>query len=736
MRLLKYISFLWLLCLMLSSAAIGQLPDAPVLTIEANSPEFQMGKYDLTEFVSILPVQKENTLSIDSVSSTTYDERFISHSTELLYKSDPSISNYWIRLIVSNPSGSDLHWLSSMSFSTHTQVFSMNPDSTFTSWKSGLWVPMEDRYPHVATDEVPYLPIHIKRDTTQVFYWQVEPGPRLSDYKALDDLTISLVSPRYATSHDKGINFLNSLIVGLILGIGLYYLVIYFVTKDRVHLYFFIWSLGNALTIMHFKGYTLIYLWPNFPVWDYIGLARPLPLLVIFPLILFTRRYLNTRYWITFWHYALVGFMILAGIIIVFWWTVFLPNPELYKRWGPLANNISNLYGIVMFLVLIFVSVLALRKGCKPARTYLIATSLFMLGGIMQLFLGLEMIHLPRLLYAVDIPAAALSVLFAIGLARNLKNLTDKRLSAERERFAAQQTLNTELTEVNEAFGKFVPHEFLRSLGCESVLDIKLGDSVAKEVSVLFSDIRAYTTLSEQMTPKENFRFLNGYLGRVGPKIQENHGFVNQYYGDGIMAIFMESPDHGLQAAIDMQKALAEYNISRIQKSRVPIRIGIGLHSGPLMMGVIGDKLRMDAGVVADTVNTASRMEGLTKFYDALILLSESSLLKLNDPTQFHYRFLGRVLVKGRNTPIDVFDCYDGDAPAIFEQKKKTQLLFETALMEYFNKNFQKAAIGFKEVLAIFPDDKPTRHYLNQVEILLRDGVSEDWTGVEVMMAK
>ncbi|MEO0473287.1 MAG: ATP-binding protein, partial [Bacteroidota bacterium] len=138
------------------------------------------------------------------------------------------------------------------------------------------------------------------------------------------------------------------------------------------------------------------------------------------------------------------------------------------------------------------------------------------------------------------------------------------------------------LLRINSATGRFVPYEFLRILGHESILDVQLGDQVEQKVTVFFSDIRDYTTLSEQMSPKENFNFLNAYLGRVGPIIKKQGGFVNQYYGDGIMALFPQSTEDAVDAALDIQRSIQTYNQERDKKGRLPIRLGIGLHSGPV----------------------------------------------------------------------------------------------------------------------------------------------------------
>ena len=179
---------------------------------------------------------------------------------------------------------------------------------------------------------------------------------------------------------------------------------------------------------------------------------------------------------------------------------------------------------------------------------------------------------------------------------------------------------------VYEITGKFVPYEFIRSLGHEVITEVKLGDQVEKVVTVLFSDIREYTTLSEKMTPEENFSFVGSFNERMGPIIREHNGFINQYLGDAIMAIFPGNAADALAAAVDMQKEVQKFNTVRLSQNQSPIKIGIGMHTGPLIMGITGDKDRLDASTISNTVNTASRIESLTKHYKANIILSEASL--------------------------------------------------------------------------------------------------------------
>jgi class 3 adenylate cyclase len=131
------------------------------------------------------------------------------------------------------------------------------------------------------------------------------------------------------------------------------------------------------------------------------------------------------------------------------------------------------------------------------------------------------------------------------------------------------------------------------------------------------------------------------------------------------MALFPASPEDGLMASISIQRVIREYNRERIGKGRQPIRVGIGLHTGPLIMGIIGDDKRLDAAIISDTVNTASSIESLSKYSRSRILLSEASMDRLPSPSLFNFRYLGIVKVKGKNNTIRIYECYDGDEPEI-----------------------------------------------------------------------
>jgi class 3 adenylate cyclase len=298
------------------------------------------------------------------------------------------------------------------------------------------------------------------------------------------------------------------------------------------------------------------------------------------------------------------------------------------------------------------------------------------------------------------------------------------------------QSREAALKRVHDATKKFVPHDFIKLLGRESIEEIVLGDQVQRDVTVMFLDIRDYTSFSESMTPDENFKFLNRYIGRLEPVITGNRGMIMSFLGDGIMALFLHDTDDALQAGIDIHHTVARYNRERAKKNRRPLRLGIGMHHGPLIMGILGNDQRQEANLVSDTVNTASRMEGLTKYYGASIIASESVFTNMKKTPGFGYRSLGKVQVKGKRKALEIFDVFESDPQPLFFKKQETRRGFQQGLLHYHQRSFDQATAAFAKVLSINPEDRAAQLYLNNAIQYLTSGVGTDWEGVEIMEIK
>ena len=271
--------------------------------------------------------------------------------------------------------------------------------------------------------------------------------------------------------------------------------------------------------------------------------------------------------------------------------------------------------------------------------------------------------------------------------------------------------LTEELFELNKAYERFVPRQFLQLLEKDSLIDVELGDQVQLEMSVLFSDIRGFTPLSEKMTPEENFQFINSYLIQMEPAITENHGFIDKYIGDAIMALFSGRADNAVKASISMLHRLAEYNQHRIQLGDTPIHIGIGINTGSLMLGTVGGKNRMDGTVISDAVNLASRIETLTKEYGVSLLISQQTYSHLENPQDYLIRQVDKVTVKGKSEIVTVYEVFDADPPIILEKKLATLQTYVEAC-SYFNlQAYAEAAQKFDECLLQNPGDRVTQIY-------------------------
>ena len=283
-----------------------------------------------------------------------------------------------------------------------------------------------------------------------------------------------------------------------------------------------------------------------------------------------------------------------------------------------------------------------------------------------------------------------------------------KKAEAERERFMHK------LFQLNQAFSRFVPSQFLQLLDKESIVDVQLGDQVQKEMSVLFSDIRDFTTLSESMTPEDNFKFINAYLSRMEPAIIENQGFIDKYIGDAIIALFGGSADDAVKAGIAMLQHLTEYNQQRLNSGYTPISIGIGINTGSLRLGTVGGKNRMDTTVISDDVNLASRLEGLTKFYRVSLLITQQTLARLRHPMEYSIRFIEKTTVKGKSKAVAVFEVFDGEDLELKPVKLATKSVFEEGLFFYYKQAFREAIKRFEMVLSINPRDTVAQIYLER----------------------
>ncbi|MGF1537213.1 MAG: adenylate/guanylate cyclase domain-containing protein [Elainellaceae cyanobacterium] len=303
-----------------------------------------------------------------------------------------------------------------------------------------------------------------------------------------------------------------------------------------------------------------------------------------------------------------------------------------------------------------------------------------------------------------------------------------------------------DLERTNAAYERFVPKNFLKILNTENITDVNLGDSFVSEnrMSILFSDIRSFTELSERMEPEESFQFINQYFGVLAPRIRHNHGFIDKYIGDAIMALFdgEDNANNAVRAAVEMQRALDLLN-NQNRDIREPVGTGIGVHTGQLILGTVGTDKRMDSTVIGREVNRASRLEGLTKDYNARILISGQTFDALVDRNSYLERYLGKVRVKGVDELLRVYEIFNEDSER--ENKIRSKELFENGarlfdqayelefqdkieeirdltkedkrdLAEKARGLYYQSAQAFEQAMQLYPADTAARHSVARCE--------------------
>ncbi|MCR1794711.1 adenylate/guanylate cyclase domain-containing protein, partial [Leptospira sp. id769339] len=490
----------------------------------------------------------------------------------------------------------------------------------------------------------------------------------------------------------------------------LYNIFIFFSVRDVSYFYYVCYILGFLGIQMVLTGHGFQYLWPTFPFLQrnfYVVFTG----ICMASVLLFTKRFLNTKENVPKWLDKSMKALIVAHGLIVL--TPLVLPPEITVK----------LALVLTLPVLIFIptaTVISFLKKFRPARYFLLAFTVLTISGTVVVLRFINVLGSTFLTeYGLYLGSTMEVILLSIALADRINIMKKEKEEAQARTLEMQKILT-------ESYARFVPKDFLANLGKDSILDVRLGDQIQKEMAVLFSDIRSFTTLSEQMTPAENFNFINSYLSRMSPIIQRHNGFIDKFIGDAIMALFQRNVIDAVSAGVEMQRYLKEYNEHRHRQGYIPIQIGVGIHSGSLMLGTIGAEERLEGTVISDTVNLASRIESLTKVYGSRIAVSESTIEEVKKDGKFHFRFLDRVKVKGKQRPVSVYEVFDGDEPQHQDLKLKTKESYEKGVKAFYSNSFEEAKQQFENVISIFPDDKATQLYLKRLYPVTHDRKLEE----------
>ena len=264
-------------------------------------------------------------------------------------------------------------------------------------------------------------------------------------------------------------------------------------------------------------------------------------------------------------------------------------------------------------------------------------------------------------------------------------------------------------------------------------------DGEEREATVFFSDIRGFTTISEQMPPKDLVAMLREYFTLMVDAVFQYQGTVDKFIGDALMAIFgapTPQPDHAERAvrtALEMKRMLAGFNQARLSAGKDPIRIGVGINTGHTVVGNIGSIQRLEYTAIGDAVNLASRLEGINKQYGTEIIISESTFRQL--PDNILVRELDDVRVKGKYEPSKIYEVM-GIRGEVAAEMDAVQHHFRNGLLQYKGKQWDAAIHEFQQALTVMATDKPSQLYLDRCQTYKQNPPPDDWDGVFEMKSK
>ena len=338
------------------------------------------------------------------------------------------------------------------------------------------------------------------------------------------------------------------------------------------------------------------------------------------------------------------------------------------------------------------------KKLNELASNQALITIIFIFaGGIMSLFLA------NRISRPISAITGAVGVItkgdldIKIEKQESSKELSDLSSGISQMKDSIKDRIN-DIQIINSSYERFVPKEFLTLLEKKSIMDVSIGDSTSLKMSVLFSDMRDFTSISENMSPKENFDFLNNYLESMTPAINNNNGFIDKYIGDAVMALFPTSAEDSVKAALEMNKELINFNAARTLSGGETVNMGVGIHIGQLVLGTIGRETRMETTVISDTVNASARLESLNKIYGTNVLISGVVRNELSQTTQKMCRLIDRTQVKGKSEFLDVYEVFSTEDKEVLEAKASSIQTLEKVVNHFLDGDKKMAVSEFAKI--------------------------------------
>lgn len=286
------------------------------------------------------------------------------------------------------------------------------------------------------------------------------------------------------------------------------------------------------------------------------------------------------------------------------------------------------------------------------------------------------------------------------------------------------RSLEQAIREARDVFERFVPPAYLRRIAAEGLGSIRLGEADQQCMTILCCDIQGFTALSERLNPSQLVAFVNRLYERITRVADEWRGVIDKFLGDAVLCIFegTDSAERAIACGVEMFSVVNSFNLEEDQPHDQAVKIGIGLHTGPVVLGTIGSSERMDSTVLGLTVNLAKRLEETTRPLGIDMLITEQVANQLPNGHGHRLRKLGEVSVKGSRAPISIVEVYDHDPPKVQDLKDQIKPIMAEGI-DLFKANCLEAALSkFQEAQSIFPEDMPLRLLITSLKHALEQG--------------
>ncbi len=642
-------------------------------------------------------------LEIQDVRSSDFDSLWSIHdegTVNLGYAN----SAIWLKLELKSDAVSLEPWLLELAYANldHIDVWFYAGDRLISAYETGDSLPFLTR----PIEHRNFLfPIPEQKDQTLTLILRVASTTSLQ-------VPLTLWPQDVFYRNDQRLQLIQGMFFGIMLVMAIYNFFIYLVIRERAYLFYVLFvTMEGSYQAFH-QGFTYQNLWSESTWWHSVSGGIAISLTIAFAAFCSTEmlalRSIQSRWTKFFDTVGAIGVGLAAcSLILEYSWTA----------------RSASLLAIVAAIGIMTAGIQRWRDGFRPARTFTMAWGAFLLGGITFALSKLGLLgHNVVTEYGFQIGATLEVMLLSFALGQRIND-------EKRDKFLTKARLLDEQMKLREAYERFVPSRFLALLGKGSITEVKLGDHVAMNLTILFADIRAFTSLSEKMSPQENFGFLNNYLRRMEPVIDSHGGFVDKYIGDCIMALFDRRPDDAIESGIVMMKHLHKLNEELVESGSEPFEIGIGVNWGEMMLGTIGATGRMEGTVISDAVNTASRVESLTKIYGTPLLITEAVHERLVNPSRFDLRILDRVRVKGREKPVVIYEVLDVLSRETRRLRLSYQRDYQNSIQAFWAANFEEALEGFSRCAEIDPEDQAVQLFLRRCRWHRRQKVDTNWTG-------